>query len=135
MSDPVAELAGDLPFLAALQVVFVAVCLPAAGSAAGHSHSHGGSGPVTGGAGAGAGTGGGTGSGTEGTDEEKKKVGLGLGRSVRTAARRRAQHGKGERVWVKVVVCFLPPPPVFNVRRNCPCSWVPRYLPDEYSPR
>lgn len=104
VTDPVAELARDLPYLAALQVIFVAVCLPAAGGSNSHSHSHG-----HGHAGAGgSGTGTGTGSGTDGTDEDRdrKKV-VDLGRSVRTAARRRAQqHGKGggEGVWVKVVV-------------------------------
>lgn len=103
VADPVAELAGDLPYLALLQVVFVVVCLPAAGSGSTHAAGTGVGASASASASA-AGTGAGAGSGTEGTDEERKKVGL--GRSVRSAARRRAQHGKNEGVWVKVVVSF-----------------------------
>lgn len=115
--DPVAELTGGLPYLALLQVIFAVVCLPAAGSSSGTATGAGtGTGTATGVAAAAAAAPGatGAGSGTEGTDEERKKVGL--GRSVRSAARRRAQHGKHEGVWVRVVVSF--PLPCFQALIN-----------------
>lgn len=84
VADPVGELLGDLPALAALQVVYAVLCLPPAGAPRGNANVN----PAAGEAIDGAGT---------------------VLRPGRVGLRRKHHHGKGDSVSVKVVVRFPTP--------------------------
>lgn len=97
VTDPVAELLNDLPFLALLQVGYVMTCLPPAGSAYAHGHGHGHK------------AAGETGGSGDSAGEEKRKMSS-VVRAGKAGYRRRQQKAEAGGFSVKLIVCSLPFP-------------------------
>lgn len=108
MADPVAELLNDLPFLALLQVGYVMVCLPPAGSVVASP-------PSSSSSSAGASAA----SEASSDGDEKKRPSSGSGAGTGTVVRpgrvgyRRKHHAKGDSAGLaaKLVVCQCIPSP------------------------
>lgn len=120
MTDPVAELLNDLPYLALLQVGYVMVCLPPAGSVVASSSPSSSASSASAGAGASAGA-----SEASSDGDEKKRPSSGSGAGTGTVVRpgrvgyRRKHHAKGDSAGLaaKLVVCRMHPSP--GIRMNC----------------